>query len=789
MQFLFPVLAAGFLFVAVPPIVHLINMLRHRRQKWAAMDFLMASYRKQKKWIILRQLLLLLARIVAALLLIAMLAGWSGGSGWLDVLGGQTTHHIVVLDDSYSMSDTSGGSQAYDRALAALDGLSRRLAVAEGSHQLTVLRSSRAGLVIRGGSDAGDAAADMSAAELGADLRAVERIVATESSPLDDDCGAAIQLAVDLSKATDATRTVMYVMSDFRARDWENPERISESIGAMARQGTEIRMIDCASVPATNLAVTTLEPIPDVWVAGVPVVFRVTVKNYGSTPVRNINLASRVVRYGALARSADPNERFSGAVEALPALAFDRIDAGAEVTKQFQVFIAEAGTHAVEVELPDDTVLVDNRRTATLPLTDAARVLVIDGDAEGRGAYHVASVLDPGGQVRTGAMPDLKTPAFLRTARLDDLLAYRAIYLVDLPEVDSTAAGALQEYVENGGGLMWFLGSQTLLARYNEILNKPGNSLLPGRLLEPTELDRSGATSAPDLSLGQKHPLTEPIAVIGDAAMSLVRVGSTVGVEVPPDTASPVVRVLNRRDGGPFVMQHDVGAGRVVTVLSGLDGKWTNWTGDPTFVVFMLRANAYLWSSAAASTSKRVDDPVILKLSTDDYSRGLTYLSAVDSPPRLPVEEQAVPLEQSTGQMLVFEINPLLAAIDGKGNLEAMLKPGVSEFWLTRLDGSPEVKPVASVVAAQEGDLKQADRGEIRLALQPATVTFFEAEDVIASDETSSSGLMSLILLALLGLTLGGEQILAYFASYHPPVTASKNSSLPAGASAKGTKS
>ncbi len=50
-MFLYPALTIGFLFVAMPLLVHLINMLRHRRQRWAAMDFLLASYRKQKKWI------------------------------------------------------------------------------------------------------------------------------------------------------------------------------------------------------------------------------------------------------------------------------------------------------------------------------------------------------------------------------------------------------------------------------------------------------------------------------------------------------------------------------------------------------------------------------------------------------------------------------------------------------------------------------------------------------------------------------------------------------------------
>ena len=107
-MFLYPALIAGFAFVAVPLLVHLINMLRHRRQQWAAMDFLLSSFRKQKKWLRLRQLLLLLARIAVAATLVAMLCGWTGGRQILGALGGQTTHHVVILDDSYSMGDESG---------------------------------------------------------------------------------------------------------------------------------------------------------------------------------------------------------------------------------------------------------------------------------------------------------------------------------------------------------------------------------------------------------------------------------------------------------------------------------------------------------------------------------------------------------------------------------------------------------------------------------------------------------------------------------------------------------
>ena len=74
MQFLYPALTAGFFLALLPLLIHLINMMRHRRVQWAAMEFLLQSYKKHRKWVWLRQLLLLLARMAAVALVVAMLA-------------------------------------------------------------------------------------------------------------------------------------------------------------------------------------------------------------------------------------------------------------------------------------------------------------------------------------------------------------------------------------------------------------------------------------------------------------------------------------------------------------------------------------------------------------------------------------------------------------------------------------------------------------------------------------------------------------------------------------------
>ena len=74
MNFLFQPLTWGFFLVLVPLLIHLINLMRHQRVEWAAMEFLLASYKKHRKWVWLKQFLLLLARMLAVAAVVAMLA-------------------------------------------------------------------------------------------------------------------------------------------------------------------------------------------------------------------------------------------------------------------------------------------------------------------------------------------------------------------------------------------------------------------------------------------------------------------------------------------------------------------------------------------------------------------------------------------------------------------------------------------------------------------------------------------------------------------------------------------
>ena len=144
MQFIHQPLTYGFLIVLVPLLIHLINMMRHRRVKWAAMEFLLQSYKKHRKWIWLKQLILLLMRMAAIALIVAMLAQLVTRDQWVAMFGGKTTHHYILLDDSYSMTERLGGASAFEKALRVVSQIGERAKNSDTQQKMTLIRFSLA---------------------------------------------------------------------------------------------------------------------------------------------------------------------------------------------------------------------------------------------------------------------------------------------------------------------------------------------------------------------------------------------------------------------------------------------------------------------------------------------------------------------------------------------------------------------------------------------------------------------------------------------------------------------
>jgi hypothetical protein len=110
MTFLQPFILWALPLVLVPVIIHLINRLRHRRQPWAAMRFLVSATRSSISHARLRQFLVLLFRVLAVLMLILFLSRPLAG-GWLGwALSRVPDTVLLLLDRSASMETKIPGT-------------------------------------------------------------------------------------------------------------------------------------------------------------------------------------------------------------------------------------------------------------------------------------------------------------------------------------------------------------------------------------------------------------------------------------------------------------------------------------------------------------------------------------------------------------------------------------------------------------------------------------------------------------------------------------------------------
>src|SRR5262249_55605061 len=91
---------AGGALASAPILIHLINRVRFKRIRWAAMEFLLKSQQRNRRRLIIEQLILLLLRILLVLLTAFLVARYIYGG-----MGEKGTYHVVVVDDTPSMGD------------------------------------------------------------------------------------------------------------------------------------------------------------------------------------------------------------------------------------------------------------------------------------------------------------------------------------------------------------------------------------------------------------------------------------------------------------------------------------------------------------------------------------------------------------------------------------------------------------------------------------------------------------------------------------------------------------
>ena len=436
----------------------------------------------------------------------------------------------------------------------------------------------------------------------------------------------------------------------------------------------------------------------------------------------------------------------------LPAVEFDEIPPGQQVSRRFRVAFPNAGPHQLTAQLPSDALATDNTRYFACDVPNSYPLLLVDGSADD--AYYLRTALSPGGSSKPGWSPRVEPPSFLRDH--DQLDRFAAIFLLDVPRLDDAEVSALEDYVRRGGGVAFFLGPEVQKTFYNDKLYRDGTGLFPVELDVPTQLLRNTDQATSDIIVSD-HPLFRIFAGQRNSFLSVAQVNFYYSLVKNAQDLKGVQVLARLRNGAPFVVEKKLGKGRVVVQLCKLSpkptglGVWSTWSVNPVFPVVANELAGYLTATHRESNLQEIGSDLHFSLSEEEYEPEIH----VHPPRKASGKEISLTPPAKEGQYLVDA---------GK----AMVS-GIWRFELTPREQAPSSHLVAVNVASAEGDLAHLDRDALATQLDGIEYRFSLASQLKAADEQLAGFRLGDTFLALLVIVLFVEQWLAYKASYHGP--------------------
>ena len=530
MSFLAPLFFAALAAIGVPVLLHMIQRQRTEVVEFPSLMFVKKIPFHSLRRQRIRHWLLLLLRCAALALLVAAFARPFFESAALVAATGGSSEVVILVDRSYSM----GFDNRWERARDAARGIVQRLA--PDDEATLIFFDSSAEAANRSTTDRASLLAAIDGAELSAR--------ATRYGP-------ALQLAQGVLEDSDQPLLEAVLISDFQRIG------VDSAANTLLPPGTVL----------TPVSVSDDEPVDNISVTGAAVQ-----RDFFSGRERAAVTARVANRGGSTASGLQVVLELDG--RELETREVD-VEPGAAATVTFDPFTLEDRGMPVSVRVAADPLPHDDVFHFAVTPGDVVPVLVIGSPGEAEANLYLERAL------AIGTIPSFQVVVrSVDQVTTDDVAAATVIVLNDAGLPAGAVGEAMTRFVENGGGLLVALG---------ERVRWPGDNLtlLPGPIDEPADRDGRGGTLG---FVDYSHPVFEVFSTPRSGDLSAPRFFRYRPVNVPADAL-----VLARYDNGdPALVEHSVGAGRVLLWSSTLDTFWNDFALKPIYLPFAHKIVEYL---------------------------------------------------------------------------------------------------------------------------------------------------------------------------------------------------
>jgi hypothetical protein len=681
--------------VSLPILIHLWSRRQKIEIRWAAMELLKKAMVTRSQQIRMEDRLLLLLRCLTLLLIaLALLrplfnAGHAGGAGGAGV--------VIGIDASYSMGH--GEPARFEEALTKAREILSTLK--EGDLVSIVLMSSDPKVLFR-----------RTGYAPGSFATALEQSATVSARPLNLERN--LEMLLELCTELKTASRECHIITDAQTTDWQALSDQSRSTLQALGEKANVLLTPVAAPRFENLALTDLSYSAGSLQRDGSARFSAGVRNMGSQ----------------VADGASVEFFVNGKLKSRETLG--SLAAGESGLVSFFTSFDAAGDIALSARLSRDGLQVDNERHAIAGIRSSVRVLCLDGEMgqgtgqDVRGAFYAIRALRlKYAEERAPIRVTHIDPAGVHGEKLND---FDVIMMFNVAEVNEALGKRIGHFIENGGGLMVFLGDKVDPERYNTAFIAKGKPVLPLRLLKTVhhKTPAQGWQIAPPQS---DHVLAQLVGRLPNDVTAEARFHGALGTELLKDGHT----ILALDNGLPLLVGSRTD--RIMVFTSSADRTWNNLPVHPLFMILLQQSATMLSSTAefrrgivgeASSMplpGRLMDDEVVLKNPAGE-----------STPVRVTVSEGAT-------AVVITPVMPGVYQIDGERGL-----PGAS---------------IAANVDVRESDLRTAGAPSLSQWLDgmPVTIVTSSVADAALNSRTGRD--LSLTLLVLGVICLSAQGLLA----------------------------
>ncbi len=253
------------------------------------------------------------------------------------------------------------------------------------------------------------------------------------------------------------------------------------------------------------------------------------------------------------------------------------------------------------VETSHDKLKVDDIRYFIINGQDQFRILIVDGDPREDSrlseTYYLARALETISELSNTNISIIDNDSFLN----EDLSDYGLIFLANIGEITPRIAKELEEFANNGGSIVIFLGNRVRAGPYNALLK----SILPGELQNIEEQKLSLLSENSDIfskDINQK--------------VNQVKINKLFNLS--PNVESTVL--ISASNNKPFLVKMEYGKGSVFLFTSTADSSWNNFSITPIFLPVIKRIHDFQYVAKSKRRNYLVDERVNIDISQDTES-------------------------------------------------------------------------------------------------------------------------------------------------------------------------